>query len=280
MPTRNDILRIAGAEVGYTERGNNNTKYWTALKPNWQGQPWCAAFTAWVYQRAGLDVLLKGPSLPFYTPSIEAWAKANKRWVSVRDALPGDLVLYGNSRAVHIGVLVSQGGGFVRTIEGNTSSGVFGSQAGAADSYVGANYLSTGSGAIDNWLISPLLAIDAGSVLSFYTRSAGTAGFADELGVYYSVTGGTAVSDFVLLGSIGGGHYPIDWTKYSFDLSASAAGRFAFRQGGTYDTADYLGVDTVSVAAATNPVPEPSTYALMALGIAAVAVVRRRRCPV
>ena len=135
MPTRNDILRIAGAEVGYTERGNNNTKYWAAIKPNWQGQPWCAAFTAWVYQRAGLDVLLKGPSLPFYTPNIEAWAKANKRWISVRHALPGDLVLYGNNRAVHVGLLVSQGGGFVKTIEGNTSSGMFGSQANGGGVY-------------------------------------------------------------------------------------------------------------------------------------------------
>ena len=157
------------------------------------------------------------------------------------------------------------------------NSGIFAAQAGAADSYAGADFLSSDSGTIDNWLISPILAIDAGSVLSFYTKSAGTKGFADQLGVYFSATGGTAVSDFVLLGSIGAGNYPLGWTQYSFDLSPSATGRFAFRQGGTADTADYLGIDTVSVAAVTNPIPEPSTYALMALGIAAVAVVRRRQ---
>ena len=156
------------------------------------------------------------------------------------------------------------------------NSGVFGSQAGAPDSYVAANFLSSATGAIDNWLISPVLTFDAGSMLSFYTRSAGTQGFADLLEVLVS-DGSSNLADFVSLGTIGASSaYPTNWTLYSFALPTSATGRFAFRQGGSVDTADYLGVDTVSVAAVTN-IPEPSTYALMALGIAGLTLVRRRR---
>lgn len=158
------------------------------------------------------------------------------------------------------------------------NEGVFASQTGAAASYIGANYLSSNTGSISNWLISPVLTVDAGSFLSFYTKSAATAGYGDVLEVLFSSGTGTTLSDFVVLGTIGSAGvtgYPDAWTQYSFSLP-TATGRFAFRYAGTVDTADYIGIDTVSVSTVAAAIPEPSTYALMALGIAGLALVRRR----
>lgn len=155
--------------------------------------------------------------------------------------------------------------------------GVFGAQAGAADSYAGADFLSSFSGDINNWLISPTLILSNDSVLSFFTKSAATPGFFDLLDVAFSAGNGTGLGGFNLLGTIGSpnGGYPTNWTQFSFALPDVATGRFAFRQRGTVDTADYLGVDSVNVTFA-QAVPEPETYAMLSLGLAGLALLRRR----
>ncbi|HEX7439963.1 MAG TPA: choice-of-anchor J domain-containing protein [Caldimonas sp.] len=157
------------------------------------------------------------------------------------------------------------------------NSGIFGAQGGPADSYAGADFLSSASGDINNWLISPTLILNNASVLSFYARSAGTPGFADLLDVAFSAGNGSGLGGFTVLGTIGGaGPYPTDWTQFSFALPDVATGRFAFHQRGNVDTADYLGVDTVNVTLA-QAVPEPETYAMLSLGLAGLALLRRRR---
>jgi hypothetical protein len=160
------------------------------------------------------------------------------------------------------------------------NDGIFGSQTGAPTSYVAADFLSAGlaGGDISNWLISPVLTLDPSSVLSFFTRSTGTPGFEDSLEVYFSAGSGSALGGFSSLGTIGvSSAYPSSWTQFLFSLPSVATGRFAFRQGSTADSADYIGIDTVSVSGVAVSVPEPSTYALMALGIAGLALVRRGR---
>jgi hypothetical protein len=53
--------------------------------------------------------------------------------------------------------------------------------------------------------------------------------------------------------------------------------RFAFRYGGTYDSANYVGLDTVVVETPDGAVPEPGTLALFAGGLMALSRLRRRK---
>lgn len=85
--------------------------------------PWCGCFANGALMAAGF------PAQPWlrYCPWIEQRAKAGEggwSWHPIADAQPGDLVLYGASIAVHVGLYIGAGA----TIEGNTSSGDGGSQ--------------------------------------------------------------------------------------------------------------------------------------------------------
>lgn len=124
------VLRTAAADIGYVETPNNITPYWTRQEPRLQGNPWCAAFVLDVLHRCG-NTLLRAVPQPFYTPSMESWAKKVRRWVSVDRAKPGDVVIFGmgKSYAVHTGFLERRyDAQHVVVIEGNTSAGNAGSQ--------------------------------------------------------------------------------------------------------------------------------------------------------
>jgi hypothetical protein len=156
------------------------------------------------------------------------------------------------------------------------NSGIFSAQAGAADSYAALDFLSAanGSGAVDNWLITPELSLNGASVLSFYTRHATDPGFNDQLEVLFSAGSGTDLSGFTSIATIGGaGGYPGDWEQFSATVTASGTGRFAFRYFGPADTLNYVGLDTVSVVTA---VPEPSTWAMLGAGLGLFGLRRRK----
>jgi hypothetical protein len=169
------------------------------------------------------------------------------------------------------------GGGW---FQGNT--GVFTSQAGAADSYAAANFLGAagGSGSVDNWLITPTLDLSGTTVLSFFTRHAPDAGFNDLLEVRFAAGSGTGMNGFdTLLATIGGASvYPDSWQQFTANVNASGSGRFAFRYVGAADTLNYVGLDTVSVVTA---VPEPASWATLALGVSLFGLLRlyARRSP-
>lgn len=127
MTTRNQVLRKASSYLGLRERGSNVVGFWARQHPSFQGQPWCAAFVVDVLEQCG-NTELKAAAAPYYCPSLEAWAKARGRWINSRDALPGDVLIFGTSIGVHTGFLERQRGGSVQTLEGNTSPGNGGSQ--------------------------------------------------------------------------------------------------------------------------------------------------------
>ncbi|GGE69003.1 choice-of-anchor J family PEP-CTERM protein [Massilia psychrophila] len=156
------------------------------------------------------------------------------------------------------------------------NAGIFGAQAGAADAYIGANYLSAaqGTGTIDNWLITPLLTFGGATHLSFYTRNQSLPGFNDMLEVRFSPGAGTDTAGFTtLLATIGGASaYPGSWQLFGADLTLSGSGRFAFRYLGDAVAANYIGIDTFTVSA----VPEPSAWLMLGLGLGVLPLLRRR----
>lgn len=133
-----------------------------------------------------------------------------------------------------------------------------------ANSYIAANYNSVvGAATISNWLISPMLNLNNGDVITFYTRGTGSV-FADNLQVRLSTNGSStnvgasniSVGDFSNLlleinPTLNAALYPAIWTQYTITISGLATpttGRIAFRYyvpngGPTGLNSDLIGID-------------------------------------
>ena len=135
MTVIDKVLSIAAAEVGYLEKksnsnldsatnnagSNNYTKYWRDVKPSYQGQPWCAAFVTWCFEKAfgksNATKLLK--HYPYvYCPTMASL------FTLYSTPKRGDIVIFkrGGTYA-HTGIVESVSGNSITTIEGNTSGG-------------------------------------------------------------------------------------------------------------------------------------------------------------
>ena len=158
--------------------------------------------------------------------------------------------------------------------------GPFNAYNGAANSYIAANFNSTGStGTISNWLITPNRTLRNGDVFTFYTRKptigAGQTDYPDRLEVRLSTngastnvgTGANTTGDFTtLLLSINPtlvtNVYPQTWTQYTVTISglpAPTSGRIAFRYfvtgaGSLGTNSDYIGIDAVNYTPYVCPV--------------------------
>lgn len=135
MTIRDQVKKLAAADVGYTEARGNRTKFWERMKPEWNGYAWCGAFAGDVWRRAGLDV--RDHVNIFYVPAIIAWAKKIGAW-KTSNPKTGDLVCFGfgKSHGVHVGIATPDpsASGYV-SIEGNTSAGNRGSQSNGGGVY-------------------------------------------------------------------------------------------------------------------------------------------------
>lgn len=129
------LIQIAKNEIGYLEKAsnsqldsktanageNNYTKYWRDIKPDYQGQPWCAAFISWCMMKAfGLDTakkLLK--HWPYvYCPTMADLFTLNS------NPKAGDIVIFKhNGEFTHTGIVIKVSGDRFWTVEGNTSGG-------------------------------------------------------------------------------------------------------------------------------------------------------------
>lgn len=130
--TATSVLDIAKGEIGYSRWTDPNpgTKYgrWYAQYTGvsyyaQNGVPYCAMFVSWVFNKAGA----KCAGLPAaYCPYIVRDAQAAKKTVSVKNAKPGDVVLFDWDGGVadHVGIVESNHGSYLTTIEGNTDNGI------------------------------------------------------------------------------------------------------------------------------------------------------------
>lgn len=138
MATGADVVRIASAEVGYTEGRNNANKY---AVENGQAnhQPWCGSFTDWVLGRAGQT----GEPSSIWTPSgLQAYRRLGRAIDRNGPVQPGDLVYFdwqggtGTNGVDHVGIVTGvRQDGLVETIEGNTSPTNAGSQSNGGGVY-------------------------------------------------------------------------------------------------------------------------------------------------
>lgn len=172
------------------------------------------------------------------------------------------------------GWVINNANGGQSWFQGN--DGIFAAQAGADNSYAAANFLSGASstGAIDNWLITPELTLSGTTRITFFTRTASAGeGFDDNLGLLFGAGSGSEITGFkTSLLSIDSAAYPGDWTRYTAEFTGTGTGRFAFHYTGNVNASDYIGLDSVSISA----VPEPSTWAMLGLGLAGVGFMARR----
>ncbi len=169
------------------------------------------------------------------------------------------------------------GPGTTNWFQGN--SDVFPAQTGPATSYIGTNFNNgTGTSTLSNWLLTPPVTLQNGTVLTFWTRTVDAPAFPDRLQVRMSTNGAstnvgttsTSVGDFTTLlldinptYTVDG--YPNVWTQFTVIVSGVASptsGRLALRYfvesgGPSGVNSDYIGVDTLQVSGSCGPTPTP-----------------------
>lgn len=129
------LIQIAKNEIGYLEKAsnsqldsktanageNNYTKYWRDIKPDYQGQPWCAVFVSWCMMKAfGLGTAKK---LLKHWPYVYCPTMADLFTLNANPKM-GDIVIFKhNGEFTHTGIVIKVSGDRFWTIEGNTSGG-------------------------------------------------------------------------------------------------------------------------------------------------------------
>ena len=149
------------------------------------------------------------------------------------------------------------GAGTSTVFQGNTT--VFNAYEGPVTGYIGENYNGAFGGGllIDQWLISPPVAVTAGDTLKFWHRSPDASTYPDPVQVWVSTTGGTTPASFdvqlaAFNGSITG------WQQYVGNFPTTGTVRFAVRYYSTNggpggSQTDYLGLDYFQVMAGAVP---------------------------
>ena len=126
------VVQVALGEVGYIEKrtnsqlnsktanagSNNYTKYGAWIGCN--GQPWCNSYVAWcAYQAGESSAVGKYTYVPYQKQFFQKQGRYHYK--SSYTPVPGDIVIFRNES--HVGIVEYVSGGYVHTIEGNTSGG-------------------------------------------------------------------------------------------------------------------------------------------------------------
>lgn len=117
----NPVVEIAKNQVGIMTGKTYWIWYFKTKFRNTDATPWCGAFVAWCYNKAGLYSKVSGirnyGNLG-YVPSYSRYANKKNKWVSPKKAKPGDIIVFGRNR--HVGIVEGISDGYIITIEGNS----------------------------------------------------------------------------------------------------------------------------------------------------------------
>lgn len=132
MATSEDVLNVARGEIGYSrwddpERGTKYGRWYAELVGDsdfaQNGVPYCAMFVSWVFAHAGAECV----GLPgAYCPDMVDAARGAGDLVPNDQAEPGDVIYFDWDKdgiSDHVGIVESNEGDWVQTIEGNTDGG-------------------------------------------------------------------------------------------------------------------------------------------------------------
>ena len=129
MATAADVLAVAVREIGTVEQSGNRQKYGKAY--GMDGVYWCMQFVWWCFQQVDKSLFMDGGKTAS-CGELMRWAQTHGQWVTT-GYRTGDVLIYdfpGTAyKTDHCGICESVSGQYVTAIEGNTSSGISGSQA-------------------------------------------------------------------------------------------------------------------------------------------------------
>lgn len=121
---RQDVVSTANNEIGVLEVGNNRgarVEEYLAVTGLGGGNPWCAAFVAWVYDSNGVAIPRSAAWSPSWFPSAKT---VYTRGVNEFNYTAGDVfgIWYqSKKRVAHVGLIMGEDEDFVITTEGNTN---------------------------------------------------------------------------------------------------------------------------------------------------------------
>lgn len=118
MNEREAIVAKAVSQIGYKEKGNNDTIYGAWYGMNYQ--PYCMMFVSWCAAQCGISTGTI-PKLAYVPYCVDFYQKQGRyKAKGTYKPQPGDLIIYGSNS--HIGIVEKVQGNTVFTIEGNTSA--------------------------------------------------------------------------------------------------------------------------------------------------------------
>lgn len=130
MTSAGAVLDVARSQIGYVEQPDGSNRYGAAY--GMDRVAWCAEFMWWCFDQAepGDTPSTLIPKTA-YTPTFASWFQ--QRGQAPSSPAPGDLVFYdfpdSLRRIQHVGLVEAvNADGTITTVEGNTTSGVSGSQ--------------------------------------------------------------------------------------------------------------------------------------------------------